>query len=104
MGQEHIFDNILSVWPLPADPGHESDLKNQENHQKIAKNAIFQKSIFCYKVAGDGSFGPRKAPRKPILNILHNLAIFSKKQKKIAFLTIKIDVKKFSRPNFPADV
>ena len=48
--QEHIFDNIASVRPLPADPGHESDWQNQENHQKIAKkkNAIFQKSVFCY--------------------------------------------------------
>ena len=55
--QEHIFDNISSVRPLPADPGHESDLQNQENHQKIAKNAIFQKSIFCYIVAGNMIFG-----------------------------------------------
>ena len=46
--QEHIFDNISSVRPLPADPGHESDWQNQENHQKIAQNAIFQKFIFCY--------------------------------------------------------
>ena len=29
---------------------------------------------------------------------------FFQKAKKIAFLTIKIDVKKFSWPNFPADV
>ena len=55
--QEHIFDNISSVRPLPADPGHESDLQNQENHQKIAKNAIFQKSIFCSIVAGNMIFG-----------------------------------------------
>ena len=54
--QEHIFDNISSVRPLPADPSHESDLQNQENHQKIAKNAIFQKSIFCYIVAGNMIF------------------------------------------------
>ena len=51
--KEHIFDNISSVRPLPADPGHESDWQNQENHQKIAKNAIFQKSIFCFIVAGN---------------------------------------------------
>ena len=55
--QEHIFDNISSVRPLPADPGHESDWQNQENHQKIAKNAIFQKSIFCSIVAGNMIFG-----------------------------------------------
>ena len=55
--QEQIFDNISSVRPLPADPGHESDLPNQENHQKkFAKNAIFQKSIFCYIVAGNMIF------------------------------------------------
>ena len=36
-------------------------------------------------MAGNWSFGPRKAPRKPILNILHNLAIFSKKQKNRIF-------------------
>ena len=50
-------------------------------------------------MAGDWSFGARKAPRNPILNILHNLAIFSKKQKKIAFLTITIRCKK----NFSAE-
>ena len=55
--QEHIFDNISLVRPLPADPGHESDWQNQENHQKIAKNAIFQKSIFCSIVAGNMIFG-----------------------------------------------
>ena len=43
--------------PLSADPRHESDLQNQENHQRIAKNAIFQKSIFCYIVAGNMIFG-----------------------------------------------
>ena len=32
-------------------------------------------------MAGNWSFRPRKAPRKPILTILHNSAIFSKKQK-----------------------
>ena len=66
--QEHIFDNILSVRPLPADPGHESDWQNQENHQKIAKNAIFQKSIFCYIVAGNMKFGRKLAfwtPKSP---------------------------------------
>ena len=55
--QEHIFDNISLVRPLPADPGHESDWQNQENHQKIAKNAIFQKLIFCSIVAGNMIFG-----------------------------------------------
>ena len=55
--QEHSFDIISSVRPLSADPGHESDFQNQENHQKIANNAIFQKSIFCYIVAGNMIFG-----------------------------------------------
>ena len=32
--QEHIFDNISLLRSLSADPGHESDLQNQENHQK----------------------------------------------------------------------
>ena len=53
---QNIFENIISVRTPPADPGHESDLQNQENHQKIAKNAIFQKSIFCYIVAGNMIF------------------------------------------------
>ena len=59
MDRAIIFDNISSVRLLPADPGHESDFQNQENHQKIAKNAIFQKFIFCYIVAGNMIFGRR---------------------------------------------
>ena len=44
--QEHIFDNISSVRPLPADPGHESDWQNQENHQKSQKMRFFKNRYF----------------------------------------------------------
>ena len=52
--QEYIFEIFSCVRPLPADSG---DRKNHKNHQKIEKNAIFQKSIFCYIVAGNMIFG-----------------------------------------------
>ena len=55
--QEYIFENYIYARPLPADSGHHSDRKNHENHQKIEKIAIFQKSIFCYIVAGNMIFG-----------------------------------------------
>ena len=44
--QQHIFDDISSVRPLPADPGHESDWQNQENDQKIAKMRFFKNPHF----------------------------------------------------------
>ena len=44
--QEHIFDNISSVRPLPADSGHESDWQNQENHQKSPKMRFFKNRYF----------------------------------------------------------
>ena len=52
-----IFYQFGYFRPIPATIPHESDWQNQENHQKIAKNAIFQKSIFCYIVAGNMIFG-----------------------------------------------
>ena len=59
--QEYIFEIFICVRPLPADSGHHSDRKNHENHQKIEKIAIFQKSIFCYIVAGNMIFGRKSA-------------------------------------------
>ena len=41
--QEHIFDNISSVRPLPADLGHESDLQNQEKSSKNRQKCDFSK-------------------------------------------------------------
>ena len=59
--QEYIFEIFICVRPLPADSGHQSGLENHENHQKIEKIAIFQKSIFCYLVAGNMIFGRKTA-------------------------------------------
>ena len=63
--QEYILENFPCVWPLPADSGHHPYRKNHENHQKIEKIAIFQKSIFCYIVAGNMIFGRKSAPWTP---------------------------------------
>ena len=51
-------------------------------------------------MAGNWYFGPRKAPRKSILTMLHNLAIFSKKQKKSYFGPSKSMKKIFPRRIF----
>ena len=59
--QEYIFEILKCVRPLPADPGHQSYRKNHENHQKIETIAIFQKSIFCYIVAGNMIFSRKSA-------------------------------------------
>ena len=59
--KEYIFENYIYARPLPADSGHHPDRKNHENHQKIEKIAIFQKSIFCYIVAGNMIFGRKSA-------------------------------------------
>ena len=101
--KEYIFEIFSCVQPLPTDSGHQSDRKNHENNQKIKKIAIFQKSIFCFIVAGNRPSGPRKAPRKPILTILHDMAIFWKKSKKSHFY-LQNQHKKNFRPNILADV
>ena len=59
--QEHIFGNFSYFRPLPADPGHESHQQNSKKAQKILKNAIFQKSIIFYRVAGNMIFGRKLA-------------------------------------------
>ena len=107
--QEHIFDNNSSIRPLPADPGHESDWQNQENHQKVAKNAIFQKSIFFYMVAGNMIFGRKLAlwgpesTQKPYIDHPTQYGDIWQKVKKIGFLTPKIVIKIFSKSIFFAD-
>ena len=108
--QEYIFENYIYVRPLPADSGHHPDRKNHENHQKIEKIAIFQKSIFCYIVAGNMIFGRKSAlwtpesPQKAYIDHPTWYGYILKKVKKIAFFTSKISIKNFFRPIILADV
>ena len=100
--KEYIFENFSCVRPLPADSGHQSDRKNHENHQKIEKIAIFQKSIFCCIVAGNMIFGRKSAlwtpesPQKAYIDHPTWYGYILKKVKKIAFFTSKISIKNFS--------
>ena len=108
--KEYIFENFSFVRPLPADSGHHPDRKNRENHQKIEKIAIFQKSIFCYIVAGNMIFGRKSAlwtsesPQKAYIDHPTWYGYILKKIKKIAFFTSKISIKIFFRPIILADV
>ena len=67
--------------------------------KKVRKSFKDRDPPFSYMrdiVAGNRSFGPRKAPRKPILNILHNLAIFSKNGKDFNLVLISVETFFFS--------
>ena len=93
--QEHIFDNIYRSGHFRPIPATNQICKIKKIIKKSPKMRFFKNPYFVIKwpeiwyLAGNGSFGPQKAPRKPILNILHNLAIFSEKQKKSHFWSSK---------------
>ena len=72
--KEHIFVKFMCFWPFPADSGHQWNREKSKNHQKMSKNAIFQKLIFCYVVAGNVIFGRKmtlwgpESPQKPYID------------------------------------
>ena len=77
---------------------------------KMRSFLLFQKSIFCYIVAGIMIFGRKlvfwtpKSPQKVHIDHVTQFCHIFEKAKKIVFWTIKIDEKNFSWPNFPDDV
>ena len=94
-----IFHVSGHFWPIPAT---NQIGKNHENHQKIEKIPIFQKSIFCCIVAGNMIFGRKLAlwtpekPHKAYIDHPTSYGYILKKVKKLHFSPPKSAWKNFS--------
>ena len=101
-----IFHISGRFWPIPA---MNRINKNRKKSYNMSKNTIFQKSIFCYVVAGNMIFCRKLALWTSESTQKHHIdfptwydSIWGK-VKKIEFFIPKIMVKNFPKSIFSAD-